>query len=94
MNEGKPTIGFWAVLAAAAAMAYLLSFGPTVWMLDRRILPAWMNQPAAFVYAPLFHVSLAGPRPVRQAVVWYAELGVRRYVEPLLDDPATPAIEQ
>jgi hypothetical protein len=93
MSERKPTIGFWAAVASAAALLYVLSFGPVIWMTDRKILPDWVHSPAAFVYAPVVHVSLAGPRPVREALVWYAELGSRQYKEPLLDDPATPAIE-
>jgi hypothetical protein len=35
MTERKPTIGFWAAMAAVAAFAYLLSFGPAVWLMDR-----------------------------------------------------------
>jgi hypothetical protein len=93
ISERKPTIGFWATMAGLAALAYLLSFGPVVWLTDRRIFPEWVHGPAAFVYAPVVHVSLAGPRPIRGALVWYAELGSKQYKEPLIDDPATPAIE-
>ena len=93
MNERKPTIGFWATIASISVFAYVLSFGPFVWLADRKILPEWVHSPAAFVYAPVVHVSLAGPRPVREALVWYAELGSKKYQTPLLDDPATPAID-
>jgi hypothetical protein len=92
--ERKPTLGFWAGVIAICACAYLLSFGPAIWLVDRRVLPAWVKRPVALFYAPVFHLSLAGPRPIRQAIVWYGELGTRRYADPLLDDPATPAIEQ
>jgi hypothetical protein len=93
MVERKATIGFWAAIAAAGAFVYLLSFGPVVWLTDRGFLPACVSKPASFVYYPFFRLSLAGPRPIRNALVWYAELGAKRYKEPLLDDPATPAIE-
>src|ERR1051325_9582654 len=59
MSERKPTIGFWAAVASVAALAYGLSFGPVVWLTDRKILPDWVHSPAAFVYAPVVHVSLA-----------------------------------
>jgi hypothetical protein len=93
VSERKPTIGFWATVASVAALVYVLSFGPVVWLTDRKVLPGWVHSPAAFVYAPVVHVSLAGPRPVREALIWYAELGAKKYQEPILDDPATPAIE-
>ncbi len=94
MSERKPTIGFWVTSAAAAVLIYLLSFGPAVWLADRRMLPGWMSRPVSVFYAPIFHLSLAGPRPIRHAIVWYGELGTRRYADPLLDDPATPANEE
>ena len=93
MPERKPTIGFWAAVASVAALVYVLSFGPVVWLTDRKIFPDWVHSPAAFVYAPVVQVSLAGPRPVREALVWYAELGAKKYKDRLIDDPATPAIE-
>jgi hypothetical protein len=93
MSERKPTVGFWVTVAAVTALVYILSFGPMVWMVDRKRVPPSVSSAAAFAYAPIFHLSLAGPRPIRVALVWYAELGAKQYKEPLLDDPATPAIE-
>jgi hypothetical protein len=85
MSERKPTIGFWGAVASAAALVYLLSFGPIVWMTDRMIFPERLHGPAAFVYAPLAHVSLAGPRPVREALRWYADLGSKHRQDPVFD---------
>jgi hypothetical protein len=79
-------MSFWAAILAIVALMYLLSFGPTVWLMDRKIAPASMSPLAAFVYAPIFHFSLAGPRPVREALRWYADLGAQRRQDPVFDD--------
>jgi hypothetical protein len=85
-KEGKPTIRFVAVVSAAAALIYLLSFGPAVWFVDRGILPAWTKPSVSFVYYPVFYTSIVGPRPIREAVRWYAELGAKRRADPVFDD--------
>jgi hypothetical protein len=34
---------------------------------------------------------MVGPRPVRESVRWYAELGAKRRPDNLIDDPAIPS---
>ena len=86
MSERKPTIGFVMMVAAVALLVYLLSFGPAMWLVDRRILPAWSKSAVSVVYYPVFWTSTIGPRPVREAVRWYAELGAKRRADPIFDD--------
>jgi hypothetical protein len=85
MSERKPTTGFVAMMVAVGLLAYLLSFGPAMWLVDRRILPAWTKQSVSFVYYPIFWSSIVGPRPVRELVRWYAELGARKRSDPVFD---------
>jgi hypothetical protein len=86
MSERKPTIGFVIMVAAVALLVYLLSFGPAMWLVDRRVLPAWSKSAVSVVYYPVFWTSMVGPRPVRELVRWYAELGAKRLADPIFDD--------
>jgi hypothetical protein len=86
MSERKPTIGFVVMVAAVALLVYFLSFGPAMWLVDRRILPAWSKSAVSVLYYPIFWTSIVGPRPVREAVRWYAELGAKRRADPIFDD--------
>jgi hypothetical protein len=86
MSDRKSTIGFVMVVAAVALLVYVLSFGPAMWLVDRRILPAWSKSAVSVVYYPIFWTSIVGPRPVREAVRWYAELGAKRRADPIFDD--------
>jgi hypothetical protein len=86
MSERKPTIGLVIMVAAVALLVYLLSFGPAMWLVDRRVLPAWSKSAVSVVYYPVFWTSMVGPRPVRELVRWYAELGAKRRADPIFDD--------
>jgi hypothetical protein len=56
-----------------------------VWLVDRGFLPAWSKSTVSVVYYPVFYTSIVGPRPVREAVRWYAELGAKRRADPVFD---------
>src|SRR5260370_42080825 len=89
-NEESP-LRYWSMTATVALLAYVLSFGPAMWLVDRGILPAWPKQSVSFVYYPVFWTSMVGPRPVRELVRWYAEVGAKRRPDNLIDDPAIPS---
>jgi hypothetical protein len=89
--DEKSPLRSCATVAAVALLVYLLSFGPAMWLVDRKILPAWTTPTVSFVYYPVFWTSMVGPRPVREAVRWYAELGAKRRPDNLIDDPAIPS---
>ena len=89
--DKKSPIRFCATSAAIALLVYVLSFGPAMWLVERKLLPAWTKQTVSYVYYPIFWASMVGPRPVREAVRWYAELGAKRRADNLIDDPAIPS---
>ena len=86
MSERKPILGFVATMVAAALLVYLLSFGPAMWLVDREILPAWSISVVSAVYYPVYWTSTVGPRPVREAIRWYAELGAKRRADRMIFD--------
>jgi hypothetical protein len=88
MNQRNPSIGFVATLMAAAALVYVFSFGPSVWLVDRELLPSWSKPVVSIVYDPVFWTSMAGPRPIRKLITWYAELGAKRRAERVYDLPS------
>jgi hypothetical protein len=87
----KSSIRFYTTAAALVLLAYAISFGPAMWLIDRKLLPAWTKQTVSYVYYPIFWLSMVGPRPVRESVQWYAELGARPRPENLIDDPKIPS---
>jgi hypothetical protein len=84
--DEKSPIRFCATSAAIALLVYILSFGPAMWLVDRKIIPVWTKPTVSLVYYPIFWTSMVGPRPVRECVRWYAELGARRRIAPIFDD--------
>jgi hypothetical protein len=89
--DEKSPIRLLATSAIVALLLYAVSFGPAIWLVDRKVVPTWTTQTISVLYYPIFWVSMAGPRPVREAVRWYAELGAKRKPEYLIDDPRIPS---
>ncbi len=85
----KPSFGFLCTVALTALALYALSFGPAAWLLDRRMLPAWAGPTIQYVYWPICYESSYGPRPIRQAIEWYASLGAKPREERIYDIPGT-----
>ena len=87
-NHRKPAIGFWATVGGFVVVAYVLSFGPAVWMLDREVLPASSTAAVEIVYYPIVCGMSDGPRPIRRLVEWYAALGARPREARIFDGPS------
>ena len=73
----KPPLAFWATVAGITLLLYVLSFGPAVWLLDRGVLPNASNSIIERVYYPMICGLREGPRPIRRALEWYANLGAK-----------------
>jgi len=85
MQRRRPAVGFWATVAGFVILAYVLSFGPAVWMLDRGVLPASRSSVIGYIYYPMVRGLNDGPRPIRKAISWYAALGARPRDERIYD---------
>lgn len=66
----------WAKRVAVALLifspiVYVLSVGPTAWLDSRDLLPRWARDAGEHFYYPLGWVFINGPKPVRDAILWY-----------------------
>jgi hypothetical protein len=71
--RSEPGIAFWAIVVAVV-LAYPLSFGPACWARSRAPkLEIW--HVVSWVHYPILVAWNYGPKPVRRAIKWYANLG-------------------
>jgi hypothetical protein len=75
-NRKKPTPGFWITVALGAVLVgYPLSFGPACWMGSQN----WLSEESIeFVYWPILWIYVHGPVEVKDAILWYVNLGTPR----------------
>ena len=76
-SRKKPGVAFWAAVGLSAAVLYVLSFGPVVWLADRDLLPDTAGPVLHFTYRPLIYANMEAQWAVGHWIQWYAELWVR-----------------
>jgi len=68
----------WAKRTLAAAVVlpllYVLSIGPSAWLGTRHLMPESLGRASMHFYTPLYWTMANGPRPIDQAIRWYAGL--------------------
>ena len=68
-DRKKPGVAFWATVVVCLPLLYVLGFGPACWIATRceplRGLASSIYRPAAWAY-------FKTPRPVANAIAWYA----------------------
>src|SRR5579872_1198338 len=79
----KSSVGIWCGILLVAVLAYPISFGPACWWFpDERIMPVCAmgdGPPITFsfarhIYWPIGWLAEHGPRPIGDAIVWFAML--------------------
>ena len=75
-DRKKPGVAFWATVAGAAVVLYVLSSGPANLLMYRGILRGRPLTICGAIYWPLRWLMENGPEPVSNAIRWYAELWV------------------
>ena len=80
----------WAkrTLAVAVCLPVLcvLSIGPNAWLNTRHLMPDWLGTATKHLYDPIECLMASGPKPIDQAIRWYAGLWY-----PSAARPNTPA---
>lgn len=79
MTEHKrPGVAFWAFLMVIVALAgYPLSFGPACWWFkDSKLDCGVVVNIAPHVYWPIGWLAQNGPKPLSDAINWYATLRI------------------
>lgn len=75
--QRKSGVMFWATvtiaIALAVSVAYLLSIGPAVWILDHTSPPKWADDAFGLFYGRLFAEAYE-PTILGAAIEWYMEL--------------------
>jgi len=73
---------FWIIAAVLLPVSYVLSYGPACWFLRDRYneLPGWSRTVVWFVYRPIGLLIENGPKPIKDAIVWWGGLGQPRPV--------------
>ena len=81
MTDGpkkKPTAGFWTTIALIVLpVVYPISFGPACWWFAKEPT-LWVGcvgtrpKVAPHIYWPIGWLAEIGPRPVHDAIYWYA----------------------
>jgi cytochrome bd-type quinol oxidase subunit 2 len=55
-------------------MLYVLSAGPTGWLIEHKITPPWFETASRWFYTPLFLLYVISPDPIKDALEWYEHL--------------------
>jgi hypothetical protein len=71
-SRKKPGVAFWATVLAVATTAYVLSFGPAVWIAFHTGIG---NNAIAFVYCPLCTLAVYH-EGCRHLLAWYIRIGI------------------
>jgi hypothetical protein len=71
-NRKKPGVAFWAtVMVVVELVAYPLSFGPCMWLMNHGCIPSWVGDVP--LYAPLGWLQERSAAFAR-VLQWYVDL--------------------
>jgi hypothetical protein len=76
MNRKRHGAAFWPMVSlGGVSLIYLVSFGPTSWLIVRCPSPDRAIRAHHQIYAPLIWLISNGPSPLPEALSWYATVG-------------------
>lgn len=72
-DHKNPGVTIWAtVVMVAVLVGYSLSVGPAIWIRDRT--GGTIDKYFEGLYSPIIRASEDGPKPVPDAIGWYAQI--------------------
>jgi hypothetical protein len=72
IDEWKPLWPWIVALLIGLPVLYVASFGPACWLTDHEIVPAALSHT---VFSPLARAAVRCPTPIKDALIYYSEIG-------------------
>lgn len=69
----KPTARFCITIFVVGVLAYLVSFGPAIWLVNQRWCPDLIISAYFVFYVPIWILGEISPQ-IHDAIDWYAKL--------------------